>query len=84
MNKEWDRLIDVRDEYHCILGKMLASDRRKVVELANVSASANTTANAAVVAANVEGAGNSAGPSKAQAPELQPTQGYYVFALPKQ
>jgi hypothetical protein len=37
MNKEWARLIEVRNEYHCILGKMLASDRSKVVALANES-----------------------------------------------
>jgi hypothetical protein len=37
MNKEWDRLIEVRNEYHSILGNMLASDRSTVVEFVNES-----------------------------------------------
>lgn len=37
MNKEWARLLEVRKEYHSLLGSMLATDRRKVVELTNES-----------------------------------------------
>lgn len=37
MNKDWDRLIQLRNEYHSILAKMLESNRSQVVNLVNES-----------------------------------------------